>query len=518
MKHFTILIKYDFVKRIRSYTFLITLCASLAIAYTFVPAPGACYSTISLSDNEGENNSARMGYVSAMMSSILLSLMGFYLVNGEIQKDKSTRVGQIMAATQIRNSKYLFAKVISNFLLLLTILGIIFSMNIALFFMYGHDYSFELVHFIKPYLVLTVPAIFFIAVLSLVFEVVFGKYTILQNVVFFFCFTSLLVYKPKTELGFALDVFGDKIVANHLEEKVSILNGSDQQERLNIGYTINKGNANKKFTFSGFNFPTSFLVSRILWVCLGFVLILGITPLFHRFNIQAAPANDKKLKNSLESKFSKGNITLNNLPTIKPNFGILPLVKMELLMLLRKGKRWLWSVNILGMGALCFLPMDIAHKIVLPILWFLQVHRLSDLMTKDKAHDVHYLSSSSKSPIKRLLNAQLIAAIILLSVLSSPLVIRQILILNNVLAAVSILLGSVFLVLLSALMGLVSKGKKLFELTFFLMTYANINAISFLDYFGGLKIGISQSLTIIALCSVILPLVYIMRNWNLKRS
>ena len=58
MKPFFTIVKSDYVQRTRSYAFLITLCASLAVAYTFVPEPNANYSTISIADYVGYYNSA----------------------------------------------------------------------------------------------------------------------------------------------------------------------------------------------------------------------------------------------------------------------------------------------------------------------------------------------------------------------------------------------------------------------------------------------------------------------------
>ncbi len=514
---FLTLIKYDFLKRVRSYTFLITMCASIAIAYTFIPAPEASYSTIKISNYIGEYNSAWFGYVSGIMSSVLLSLIGFYFVSGEIKTDKSTKVGQIMATTQIGNSRYLFIKVLSNFLLLLTIVSIIFLMSITIFFIYSGGHEFEILNFLKPYLVLTLPVLFFIAVLAVIFEVVFGKYRILQNIVFFVCFTSLLVYKPETRVEFAFDLFGDKIVANHLEKQVSLLTGSNEPNHINIGYTFNDADQLERFTFSGFNFPSLFLVSRILWICLGIVFILCISPFFHRFDIKNATGVKKKSNTRSKSNFAAIELSVKNLPSIKPDFSVLPLIKIEFLMLFRKGKRWLWVLNILGMVLLSFLPLDLAHKIILPVLWFLQVHRLSDLTTKEMAYDVHYLSFSSKSPVKRLLNAQLIAAVILICGLSFPLIVRYALT-GNFLVLSSILLGGIFLVLLAGIIGLLSKGKKLFEVVFFLITYSNINSISFLDYLGALNTG-TYKFCIMGLMSIVMLLiVYGIRRWNLISS
>lgn len=115
MKNLINTIKFDYLQRTRTYPFLVTLCASLAIAYTFVPEPNANYSTIRIANTVGFYNSAWFGYVTAMMTSMFLSLIGFYLVNSGIKKDIETKVGQIVASTKVTNFTYLLSKVSSNF-------------------------------------------------------------------------------------------------------------------------------------------------------------------------------------------------------------------------------------------------------------------------------------------------------------------------------------------------------------------------------------------------------------------
>ncbi|WP_243456866.1 hypothetical protein [Polaribacter batillariae] len=53
--------------------------------------------------------------------------------------------------------------------------------------------------------------------------------------------------------------------------------------------------------------------------------------------------------------------------------------------------------------------------------------------------------------------------------------------------AAFIIVGFTFLVFASVILGQIIKGKKLFEVVFFLVTYANINKIPFFDYFGAIK-------------------------------
>lgn len=486
MKPFFTIIKSDYLQRTRSYAFLITLCASVAIAYTFVPAPNANYSTIRIADHVGYYNSAWFGYVTAIMTSIFLSLVGFYLINSGIKKDIETKVGHIVASTPISNFKYLFAKVLSNFMLLLTIVATVFIMSIVLFIAYNDGFSFKIFQFIKPYLLITIPAMFFISVLGVVFEVLFGRYSVLQNIGFFFLFSTLLVFTPKSEIQYSLDVFGSKIVMNQLEETVRNITKSNEETGLtNIGYVLGNLKQTKKFEFNGIDFPASFIISRLVWIFLGIGIIAIISIFFHRFD-RKEHLSIKKFIPATKKEHIVKEVLLSSLPKALVNYSMLPLLKTEFLMLFRKGKKWLWIINGIGMVLLVILPMKISHQIVLPTLWFLQVSRLSDLTTKETTNNVHYFAFTAFKPIGRLLVSQVFAAVILMLLLATPLIIRLGLSLNFS-GALALVLGGVFIVMLASLLGILSKGKKLFEVLFFMISYANINGIPVVDYFGGFE-------------------------------
>lgn len=473
------------MQRTRSSAFLITLCASLAIAYTFVPEPNASYSTIRIADYVGYYNSAWFGYVTAIMTSLFLSLIGFYLVNSSIDNDVHTKVGQIIASTSISNFKYLFTKVLSNFLVLLTIATMVFIMSILLFFLYNDGFSFELIQFVKPYVIIVIPSLFLISALAIIFEIFFGKYSVLQNIGFFFVFSTLMVFTPKSEEQFSLDIFGSKIIMHQLEQTVRKISNTSENVDITIGYVLANVEKVNKFEFNGVDFPTSFIISRIVWIAFGVLLIFIISHFFHRFNLKERQSIKEVYKQINKSLLLK-EINLSALPIPQINYGIFPLLKTEYLLLFRKEKKWLWLLNIIGMLLLATLPLKIAHQMVLPILWFLQVSRLSDLTTKETTNNVHYFAFTSYKPISRLLIAQLMSAIILILLLALPLLVRFGFTFNF-LAVSKIILGSIFIVVFAAMLGIVSKGKKLFEVLFFMITYANINGVPFADYFGGFE-------------------------------
>lgn len=99
---------------------------------------------------------------------------------------------------------------------------------------------------------------------------------------------------------------------------------------------------------------------------------------------------------------------------------------------------------------------------------------------------MHYFAFTAFKPIRRIFTSQLLAAVILMLLLAVPLIIR-LAVSPNFTGVLAVILGGVFIVVLAALLGILSKGKKLFEVLFFMVTYININGLPFVDYFGGFE-------------------------------
>ncbi|MEO5942697.1 MAG: hypothetical protein ABIP30_15390, partial [Ferruginibacter sp.] len=394
MNNYKSIIKGDYQQRTRSYAFLIILAISLYLAYTFVPAPGANYTTVKIGKYVGLNNTAWVGYVTAMMTSIFLSLIGFYLINNTIKKDRDTEVGMIIATTQVSNFKYLFTKVLSNFMVLLTITGLVSIMGLILVFVRSNGAAFNMVQFLLPYLLTTLPCIFFIASLAVLAEVFFGKWPMLQYIGFFFLFgiiTANVLQGASSTSKIVMDPFGVKMVMTGMENVVR--HQYDATARVGgVGFNVTSNQEVKNFLFEGISWSTLYIISRLMWIGISILAIFISSKFFHRFDVKEKIKSRKKkiiLTESNKERNVLQEIKLSELPSIKTDYGILPFIKTELLMLFRKGPKWLWLVNIGCMIAMLFVPIKIAHQFVLPVLWFLQVGRWSDLATKEKTNRIH---------------------------------------------------------------------------------------------------------------------------------
>jgi hypothetical protein len=159
----------------------------------------------------------------------------------------------------------------------------------------------------------------------------------------------------------------------------------------------------------------------------------------------------------------------------------------------------------------------VAHSYLLPVLWFLQVSRWSDIATREKTGRLHYFTYASYKPLFRMLPAQILAGVFLAILLALPLLLRYTFSLDYH-AVGNILNGSFLIVLLAVFLGMASGGKKLFEIIFFLLTYAVLNKTPFADYLGnGLHGSQNQYMLIIFLMNTALAFTsFWIRSYQLR--
>jgi hypothetical protein len=519
MSFYKNIIKADYLQRTRSYVFLITLLVSVYVAYTFIPSYNSGYTTMRIGNYVGKNNSAWIGHVTAIMASTFLWIIGFYLVNNGIKRDKETGVGQIIATTSISNFGYLLAKTFSNFCVLLTIVFIIILMAFGLYVFRGES-NFDLIQFLMPYFFATIPSIFLVSVVAIVFEVVFGNKTNLMNVAFFFLFGVVIAITnsgSNPTLQF-LDPLGIKFLTNQMVQIVNLTDATNTND-ISVGYLFNDKLKTNYFNFQGSTWSIFYVFSRIIWIAIGFGLLFITSKFFNRFDSKVIILSKKKSTDLIfnELKTEPKQINLSDLPKINSQFGIFPIIKTEFLMLIRKGSKWFWLVNFGGMMTLFFMPIKEAYQIALPVLWFLQINRWADLATKEQFFGTSNFIYSSFKPLQRLLTSQIISGFLLSTFLASPLIIRQ-LIDGNIFSTISIFIGSLFLVSFAVCSGIVSGGKRLFEILFFAITYLIVNKFPFVDYFGGLHQDFQYLIFMIVVLILLLGTSFLVRKHEIKNQ
>jgi len=413
------------------------------------------------------------------------------LINSGIKKDVDTGIGSIIATAPITNFKYLLSKQLSNYLVLVTITACTFLVSLLMFYVRGKGYPFVLSDFVLPYLFFALPALFLVAALAVAGEVFLGTHTILQVIVYFFLFGAVIAASDKNSFsttGLA-DPFGFSLMTGSVRNQVNT-QFDEHIPQLSFGFIFEKHKPFKLFIWNGLTWTRAFLLSRLFWMGLGLAIVYFSSFFFHRFDVKQQGGKRKRLRAEevKEAKppgsFSAG-VTSGQMPPIVGDYGILPLIKTELKLLTRQGNKWIWLVNGALWIALFLVPLNIAYIYLLPVLWFLQVTRWSEISTKEKANRLHYFTYASYKPLERMLPTQILAGIVLALALALPVVLRRAAD-SNFIAVINVINGSAFIVLLAVALGIVSGGKKLFEVTFFMLTYLAVNRIQATDYLGSL--------------------------------
>lgn len=522
MRYIYSILKADYLQRTRSYGFLITLAITVFAAYSFIPPAHANYTTLSTVGYRGAYNSAWIGYTSAMMTTVMLSLYGFMLVNSGIKKDIETEVGLIIATTPITNFRYLLSKQLSNFMVLLTIACCTFIVSLGMFFIRGNGYPFIFKDFLLPYVIFAVPALFLVAGLAVVAEVFLGKRSMLQIIAYFFLFGAAMAYingKGAGNTTGIFDPFGLSLVTGSIMKQINSQFG-EHIRSVSFGFIFGGHHPFRVFAWEGLQWNGLFVLSRLLWIGLGTGLVYVSSFFFHRFDFKEAGRKVKKARGdqkreTLEIIPSGMNRSL--LPPLVVNYGILPFIKTELLLLIRKGNKWFWLVSIIVWLVMLFVPLTISHAYLLPGVLFLQVTRWSDLATKEKTNRLHYFTYSSYKPLLRMLPAQILAGVLLAGALALPVMLRYAIVLNGY-AMINILNGSVFIVLLAVCLGILSGGSKLYEIIFFLLTYSVMNKIPATDYLGYLPHGnpLLYTVMILGINLVLILTCFITRSYQAR--
>src|SRR6185312_309199 len=113
--------------------------------------------------------------------------------------------------------------------------------------------------------------------------------------------------------------------------------------------------------------------------------------------------------------------------------------------------------------------------------------------------------------LTRLLPAQIMAGVLFALIAAAPLIVRY-LISFQFLPALSIVMGGVFVVLFAVAFGILSGGKKLFEILFFMVAYTNVELVPYTDYFGGMNHGINYIVLIAVLIGLLALVSFVLRR------
>jgi len=382
------MVRADFLERVRRYSFLLTLAVAIYVGY----AAFAEKIVLRLDDYRGIYNSAWLGALMGIVCSAFLSLIGFYVVKNSIQRDEQTRVGRVLATTPMTKRFYTFAKSISNFAVLASMVLVMAVAALLMQLLRGEDTHLHLWPLLAPLILFALPAMAFVAALAVLFETLPVLRGGVGNIVFFFLWIFLLVGGGVGSLGTG----ATRSTRQHFQDFTGIVAEMDDMQTagrkidpaykggssLNIGETPPM----KRFVWTGIRWTPLMLESRLFWLlAAAFVAWLASFP-FHRFDPAREWALRRKSKPSpAEAATAEDQITspqkVEHFPAhVSPllrqgktqraeSNPFLRLVVAELRLMLR-GQRWCWYIIAAGLSIACLAsPLSASRGGVLLAAW-----------------------------------------------------------------------------------------------------------------------------------------------------
>jgi hypothetical protein len=463
--------------------------------------------TLRLDDYRGVDNSAWLGTVVGLIATVWVSLVGFYIVKNSIQRDRRTRVGQILAATPMNKSFYTLGKTFSNFAVLAVMVLILALAAVLIQILRGEETQIALGALLSPILLLGLPAVAVVAALAVLFESLPVLRGGVGNVFYFFFWTGLISIsvtlvtgtQQPTGLHALQDFTGIAVVMGQMQTQLHAL---DSQVRSAASFGFGNFHATTKtFLWTGIHWTPALLFGRALWLAVAAALALLAAVFFDRFD----PAgNGLRLGRKQKSVASNADVLDSQSSGVEPArasaFHLTPLLRdasnrqtrtrfFSLIVaefrLLFRGHGWWWYAGAVGLFLGCLLsPVGAARSGVLVAAWIWPVLFWSQMGTREESFSTGSLIFSSPRAVPRQLLAMYAAGVLLAALTGGGLALR-LLFAGDLSALAAWGAGVLFIPSMALVLGVTTGSRKPFEALYTAWWYVGpLHHIRQLDFMG----------------------------------
>lgn len=482
--------------RLRSTSTAVAAVAILVASFKWIPDPASGGVSISWTDPAGKltsgiYNSAYVGTSAGVLASLFLSLIGFYLVAGSVRRDRDSRVGLILGATPLSKAAYLGGKVAAHTVYLWTIGLVSLAGGLLVFLRFGQG-PFQPLEFVVPWLVFVAPALFFVAVLAVAFDVTPGLRGPFGYVAYFFVWTFLLLVLPGLASGgmgpgetWRAPPYYDPIamgaVVQMIEESTALRPGE-----VSIGLQYGVGEM-ALIDWPGLRYSAGWLGVRsltFLWALLPF----GIAWLFFdRFDpARRAGRKERKERKSRElppaaagaegAAAAARQLSLSGLPPVACRPSPLRSVLAETRLLWNSAGLWRWLLPAAALAAAIPGPPGQASAAALLLLL---APAIGELAAREKLAGTWPLILGQPGVPRSLVLWKLAAGLVFVLALGLP---RLLVTLPQPELALGWLCGLAFVAGFAVAAGSLTGGGKLFSGIYVALWYTALNGAPFADY------------------------------------
>lgn len=414
----------DFRERVRRFSLLVIAALAVLLAYQVISG----FFQLRLGSYQGLLNAAWIGALMSLTLSFFLSLAGFYIVRGNVEQDRHTGVGQILAATPLTKLAYVVGKFASNAGVLMLVTAVLALAALAMLLIHGEEKNLDLFQLWMPFLVFSLPVALVTAALAVLFECAPGLRGQAGNVVYFFLWLFLVT-----------PISGDLLAFQAIQQGMTVALQS-QGADYSGGIVLGAGGAVglKTFLWTGFDWPPV-AAARLVYLAAAAALVGLAALVFERFEAGTArrpsspmlrlrltgwlkPLLPRSAPVHVSPDLSARRLSPVSLaPNILASFVTLVIAELKILL---KGRSFLWATAAIGLIAACLLsPLETA-RLLLPVAWLWPLLLWSEMGVRARRHQVQPLLHAAPFPLRLQLPAAWAAGVLLALILGSGVLVR----------------------------------------------------------------------------------------------
>ena len=469
----------DLRQRLRAPRTWVVIVGLAAAMWWCFPAFETHYLTVSIDGMRGRYSSAWIGMIEALIYSATLSLFGFFLVRGTLVRDFETRTWQLLVATTMSRSAYVFAKWLSHMLLFVLILAAGLAVGLVIQWLRAEDRHIDLVELVKPSLLLVLPTLALTAALAVWCDMVPWLRRSAGNALFFVLWVTLLSvgtnqasHEANVPQPWPGDPHGLLVAEHDLGRDWPVPAGPGVERGLNIGAQVMaEGDHAILVDWTHWNVDAGALRARGFWFGLALALLALAVPLLDRC---AAHVGKPGRSTGAGSKLRWLDRLLRPLEGSSSG----ALVAAELRLVLR-GRRWWWWLAMLVL--LCFqaFAMIKAVAITAILAWVLLIDVFARLVLREQETRTGGLVFTAPAAARRLTVARALVSVGLAWAVTLPGVLH--LAMTQPQAALAMLAVGASFALWGMAVGALARNGRFFELIALSVAYAGLQhgAISY---------------------------------------
>jgi hypothetical protein len=482
----------DFLERVRRYSYLVTLLFAVYLGY----AAGTGIISLRLGDYRGVYTSAWIGAMVSLVATTFLSLVGFYIVKNAVDRDRQTRVGEILAATPLTKTSYLLGKLLSNFAVLASMVAVLAVAAVAMQILAAEDRTFHARALLLPFLFLTVPAMALTAAMALLFEVFRFLRGGFGNVLWFFLWTFGIALPAVTNHP-QLDPSGLWMVYQSMlpAARAGI---PGYREGFSLTIADKSVRVATGFHWNGVDWTPEVVISRLAWIAVAIALVLCGTWFFDRFD----PARSRQKSGArsrrkgaptpagLAPEFPAARVPVTASTHLTPlasgarRSGSWRILVAELRLAL-KGYRWWWYAVAGGLLVAQFTaPLDVARGPLLAVAWLWPILVWSALGTREARSGTEQLLFSCARILPRQFPAAWMAGVLVAALTGLGAAVRLALAGQSI-GLLAWAAGALFIPSLALALGVWSGTSKFFEGLYVALWYVGpLHRVPGIDFTG----------------------------------